>query len=176
VRQEVLWSTLRTILDRTLNAMFVFAGVLLLFAMVIISIGVASRYLFDRPIGWAIEIVEYSLLYIAFLTAPLVLKRGAHVRMDLIFSRLSPGLQSTLNLITSSVSTIVCFILFWFGVRVTRDLYRTGYTTPTVLEIPKFIVIAIICIGFGVLFLLFLIRTYNLLSSSKVSRSEKEGR
>jgi C4-dicarboxylate transporter, DctQ subunit len=168
--------TLKNILDQTINAMFVFAGVLLLFAMVIISVGVASRYLLDRPIGWAIEIVEYSLLYIAFLTAPLVLKRGAHVRMDLIFNRLGPRLQSTLNLVTSTLSTIVCFILFWFGMRVTKDLYRTGYTTPTVLEAPKFIVIAIIFIGFGVLFVLFLIRTYNLLSDWKAAQSGKEGR
>jgi C4-dicarboxylate transporter DctQ subunit len=167
--------TLKNILDQTINVMFVFAGVLLLFAMIIISVGVASRYLLDRPIGWAIETVEYSLLYIAFLTAPLVLKKGAHVRMDLIFNRLSPRLQSTLNLITSTLSTIVCFILFWFGMRVTGDLFRTGYTTPTVLEAPKFVVIGIIFIGFGILFVLFLIRTYNLLSNWKAPRSGKEG-
>jgi TRAP-type C4-dicarboxylate transport system permease small subunit len=167
--------TFKNILDRTINVMFGFAGVLLLLAMIIISVGVASRYLLGRPIGWAIEIVEYSLLYIAFLTAPLVLKKGAHVRMDLIFNRLNPRLQSTLNLITSTLSTIVCFILFWFGMRVTRDLLRTGYTTPTILEAPKFIVIGIIFIGFGILFILFLIRTHNLLSNWKAPRSGKEG-
>jgi TRAP-type C4-dicarboxylate transport system permease small subunit len=166
--------TFKNILDQTINVMFGFAGVLLLLAMIIISVGVASRYLLGRPIGWAIEIVEYSLLYIAFLTAPLVLRRGAHVRMDLIFNRLSPRLQSTLNLITSTLSTIVCFILFWFGARVTGDLFRTGYTTPTVLEVPKFVVIGIIFIGFGILFVLFSIRTYNLLSNWKVPRSGKE--
>jgi TRAP-type C4-dicarboxylate transport system permease small subunit len=166
--------TFKNILDQTINVMFVFAGVLLLLAMIIISVGVASRYLLGRPIGWAIEIVEYSLLYIAFLTAPLVLRRGGHVRMDLIFNRLSPRLQSTLNLITSTLSTIVCFILFWFGARVTGDLFRTGYTTPTVLEVPKFVVIGIIFIGFGILFVLFSIRTYNLLSNWKAPRSGKE--
>jgi TRAP-type C4-dicarboxylate transport system permease small subunit len=166
--------TFKNILDQTINVMFGFAGVLLLLAMIIISVGVASRYLLGRPIGWAIEIVEYSLLYIAFLTAPLVLRRGGHVRMDLIFNRLSPRLQSTLNLITSTLSTIVCFILFWFGARVTGDLFRTGYTTPTVLEVPKFVVIGIIFIGFGILFVLFLIRTYNLLSNWKAPRSGKE--
>ena len=165
--------TIRNILDRATTVMFVFAGALLLFAMLIISIGVASRYLLGRPIGWAIETVEYSLVYIAFLTAPFVLKKGAHVRMDLIFNRLSPGFQYTLNLITSIVSTIVCLILFWFGGRVTAELFRTGYTTPTLLEIPKFIVVAIIFVGFGLLFLLFLIRTYD--SFSKASRSEKKG-
>jgi C4-dicarboxylate transporter DctQ subunit len=167
--------TLSNILDRTINVMFILAGILLLFAMLIISIGVASRYLFDRPLGWAIEIVEYSLVYIAFFTAPMVLKRGAHVKMDLIFNRLSPRLQSTLNLITSSISTIVCFILFGFGVRVANELFRTHYTTPTILEVPKFIIIVGIFIGFAVLFLQFLIRTYNLLFIWKASRFEKEG-
>ncbi len=168
-------ATLNNILDRALNLMFAFAGILLLFAMVIISIGVATRYLFDRPIGWAIEIVEYSLLYIAFLTAPLVLKKEAHVRMDLIFSRLPARIRVVLNLITSTLSTIVCFIIFWFGVRVTWDLMRTGYTTPTVLEVPKFIIIAIIFIGFAVLFILFLMRTYKLFSEWKTTPSGKAG-
>jgi TRAP-type C4-dicarboxylate transport system permease small subunit len=166
--------TFNSFLDRILSAMFAFAGILLLFAMIIISVGVASRYLFDRPIGWAIEVVEYSLLYIAFLTAPLVLRKGAHVRMDLIFSRLGPRLQKILDLITSTLSTIVCFILFWFGVRVTWDLFRTGYTTPTVLEVPKFMVIAIIFVGFGILFILFLIRTYNIFSNWKAPGSGKK--
>ena len=166
--------TLSNILDRTINVMFILAGILLLFAMLIISIGVASRYLFDRPIGWAIEIVEYSLVYIAFFTAPMVLKRGAHVRMDLIFNRLGPRLQSTLNLITSSISTIICFILFWFGVRVANELFQTHYTTPTVLEVPKFIIIVSVFIGFAVLFLQFMIRTYNLLSSRRAHDLRKK--
>jgi TRAP-type C4-dicarboxylate transport system permease small subunit len=165
---------LRNIFDRTMNLMYVFAGILLIYCMLSISIGVASRYLFDRPLGWVIEIVEYSLLYIAFLVAPLVLKREAHIRMDLVFDRLGPRVQFVLSIITSSISTIICFILFWFGVRVTRELFRTHYTTPTILEIPKFIVVAIIFIGSAVLFLQFLIRTFGILSSRKASQSEKE--
>jgi TRAP-type C4-dicarboxylate transport system permease small subunit len=155
--------------------MFIFAGILLIFSMLIISIGVASRYLFNRPMAWVIEIVEFSLLYIGFLVAPWVLKKGGHVKMDLVFDMLSPKIQSVLDIITSSISTIICLILSWFGFKVTWELFRTGYTTPTVLELPKFLFTAIIFIGSGILFLQFLIRTLSLLSREGVSIGEKEG-
>ena len=163
------------IYDHTLHVMFIFAGILLIFSMLIISIGVTSRYLFNRPMAWVIEVVEFSLVYIGFLVAPWVLKKGGHVKMDLVFDALSPKIQSVLNIITSSISTIICFILAWFGFRVTWELFQTGYTTPTVLELPKFIFTAIIFIGSAVLFLQFLIRTLDILSTKGLPIGEKEG-
>jgi C4-dicarboxylate transporter DctQ subunit len=159
--------TLINIFDHTLRLMYIFAGVLLIFCMLSISIEVASRYLLDRPIGWVIEIVEYSLLYIGFLTAPWVLKHGRHVKMDLVLNQLGPRTQSTLDMIASMIGAIVCFILCWFGGRVTWDLFQTHYTTPTVLELPKYIFVAIISVGSMALFLQFLIRVFSIQSQSK---------
>ena len=165
---------LTNIINRTIDLMAILAGILLIFSMLSISMGVASRYLLDRPMAWVVEISEYSLVYITFLIAAWVLKREGHVKMDLVFNRLSPRTQLMMSIITSIISAIVCFILFWYGVKVTWELFRTDYFTPTVLELPKFVIVAIIFIGSLMLFFQFLIRTFGYLSTWKASQNLKK--
>jgi TRAP-type C4-dicarboxylate transport system permease small subunit len=165
---------LNNIFNRTLDLMAILAGILLISSMLIICVAVASRYLFGRPMGWVIEITEYSLLYITFLVAAWVLKRNGHVKIDLVFNQLSPRTQSMLNMITSGIGAIICFILFWYGVRVTWELFRTRYFTPTILELPKFVIVAIIFIGSLLLCLQFLNRTFLYLLNWRVSRDKEQ--
>jgi len=165
---------LNNIFNRTIDLLAIFAGILLIFSMLIICIAIASRYLVGRPMGWVIEITEYSLLYITFLVAAWVLKREGHVKMDLVFSRLSPRTQVLFNMITSGIGAIICFILFWYGVRVTWELYQTRYFTPTILELPKFVIVAIIFIGSLLLCLQFLNRTFLYLLNWRVSRDKEQ--
>lgn len=167
--------TLNNIFNRTIDLMVIFAGILLIFSMLSISIAVISRYLLGRPMGWVVEISEYSLVYITFLVAAWVLKREGHVKMDLVLNRLNARTQVMINIITSVISAIVCFILFWYGVRVTWELYQTHYFTPTILELPKSAIIAVIFMGSMLLFLQFLDRTFRFLSSWRASREKGEG-
>ncbi len=159
--------------DRIIVLMTIFAGILLVSAMLIISGAVASRYFLGRPIGWVIEISEYIILFVTFLVAAWVLKQEGHVRMDIVLNQLNPRTQSMINIITSGISAIVCFILTWYGAKVTWELFQTGYFTPTLLELPKFIIIAIIFIGSFLLFIQFLRRTYDNWGSWRASRDKE---
>ena len=161
--------------DRVLVVMTILAGILLIFSLLSINMEVASRYFLGRPMGWVTEISEYTLLYITFLAAAWVLKREGHVRMDIVLDRLSPRTQSMLNVFTSGMSAIVCFILSWYGVKVTWELFQTAYFTPTILELPKFIIVAIIFIGSILLLIQFLRRTCGYLSSWRALRDKERG-
>jgi TRAP-type C4-dicarboxylate transport system permease small subunit len=147
--------------DRILNALFVFAGILLAFATVSVALGIVSRYFFNRPWGWVTEISEYILLYIAFLIGAWVLRQEEHVKMDIILNLLPPGARTIMNTITSLLSAIVCLVIAVFGGRVTLELYRSKAFTYTILELPKFIIASVICIGAFMLFVQFLRRTYG---------------
>jgi C4-dicarboxylate transporter DctQ subunit len=161
--------------DRIIVLMTILAGILLVFAMLIISGAVASRYFLGRPIGWVIEISEYVILFVTFLVAAWVLKQEEHVKMDIVLNQLNPRTQAMINVITSGISAIVCFILTWYGAKVTWELFETGYFTPTLLELPKFIIIAIIFIGSFLLFIQFLRRTHNKWGSWRASRAKERG-
>jgi len=142
---------LGTILDRVVDTMAVIAGVILVLITSGVAFGIVSRYFFGRPIGWIVEISEYSLLFIAFLVAAWVLKHDGHVKMDMVVDRLRSKDQDLLNGITAIISAVVCLILTYYSARVTIELYQIGYYTPTTLEVPKFIIVAIIVIGSFVL-------------------------
>jgi C4-dicarboxylate transporter DctQ subunit len=153
-----LFAKLGVIFDRILDATVVLAGVLLVFAVVSVSVAVASRYFLGYPIGWVIEIDSYILLYICFLVGAWVLREEGHVIIDILLERLNPRTQSWVNIMTSLVSAGVCFILAWYGVADTWDLLKTNYFTPTQLELPKWIINVIIPIGSFFLFVQFLRR------------------
>jgi C4-dicarboxylate transporter DctQ subunit len=166
---------LTSFFDRIIVLMTILAGILLVFAMLIISGAVASRYFLGRPIGWVIEISEYIILFVTFLVAAWVLKQDEHVKMDIVLNQLNPRTQAMINVITSGISAIVCFILTWYGAKVTWELFETSYFTPTLLELPKFIIIAIIFIGSFLLFIQCLRRTHNNWGSWRASRAKERG-
>ena len=163
------------IFDRTIDLMAVLSGVLLIFSLLSVSTAIASRYFLNRPIGWVPEISEYILLSVAFLVAAWVLKGEGHVRMDLILQRLSPKTQLALDTVTSTISSVVCLIFTWYGLKVSWDLFQANYFTPTTLELPKFIFTAIIFLGCLLLSIQFLRRTYVYFASWKASRDKEPG-
>ena len=137
------------------------AGILLIFLMISVTVDVILRYFFGSPTSWVVETAGYSLLYIPFLVAAWVQKREDHVTMDLILHSLSPKTQSLVNTITAFISAVICFLLTWHGIRMTLYFFKLGYKTPTVLMVPKSMIIAIIFIGSFFLCIQFLIRAYS---------------
>ena len=137
------------------------AGLLLIFLMISVTLDVVLRYFFGRPTSWVVETAGYSLLFIPFLVAAWVQRGEDHVTMDLVLHSLSPKTQSLVNTITSFVSAVICFLLTWHGIRMTVYFFKLSYKTPTVLMLPKSILIAIIFVGSFFLCIQFLIRTYS---------------
>lgn len=160
------------IYDRTINITTLLAGILLIFLMLSVGLEVTLRYFFGRPTSWVVEIAGYILLYIPFLVAAWVLKREGHVKMDLVLNQLSPKTQSLVNAITSVIGAIICFVLTWFGIK--AALYFIGYQTPTILMLPKSIIIAIIPVGSLLLFIQFLRRTYSYLGGWRAPEKVEE--
>jgi TRAP-type C4-dicarboxylate transport system permease small subunit len=136
-----------SLFDHTIQVMRIMAGILLVLVTVGVSVGVVSRYFFNRPIGWLVELSSYALLYITFMVAAWVLREEGHVSMDFVINRLSPRVQFLVQAMTSAVSALVCLILTCFGVVVAWDLLKTNYFTPTMLELPKWVIIAVIFVG-----------------------------
>lgn len=139
----------------------IFIGIsclLLIFDMVLICAEVVARKFFQYSIPGAIELTEYSLLYITFLGAAWMLRREGHIKMDMILNALNLRVQSILSTITSVIGAIICVVLTWYSAELTWDQIQTGHFRPTTLEIPVAFTIAIIPIGSFLLFVEFLRR------------------
>ena len=157
------------IFDRTTAVLVILAGVLIIFIMFAICTEIVMRDFLNRPQTWVIEISEYTLLWITFLSAAWLLKGEWHVKMDMLLNRLNPGNQAVLNIITSVVGAGVCLALGWYSGEVTWDHFLRGVSEQAMVDIPKAPIMAIIPIGSFLLFIQFLRRTYSYLRGWRAS-------
>ena len=141
--------------DRLNEAIMILAGILLWGQMVIVNIEIVSRY-FGRPTTWVAEISSILILWIPFMIGGWVLRKEAHVKMDLLIEHLSPRSQALINFITSLIGVIVMFIVTVAGFITT--LYWIGNRTPTMLMLPRSPIIGIIFVGSLLFTIQFLIR------------------
>ena len=150
--------------DRLLDFFAILAGIIAAFVTLAVCAGILSRYLLNRPMAWVIEISEYSLLYMTFLSAAWVLRNNQHVAVDLIYSRLGNRNKAIADLFTSIMGGLVFVIIVIYGTKVTVSQYVTKYFTPTFLEAPKFMITIIIPVGAFLLFIQILRKIYRILN------------
>jgi C4-dicarboxylate transporter DctQ subunit len=145
------WATAGRFFDQILNVLAILAGIIMSFIAVVVCVGIVSRYVFNYPISWVVEICEYGLLYVTFLVAAWVLMKEQHVSVDLVYSRLSPRSQSIAGLFTSLAAAFVFLMITFYGFKVTKHQFDTKYFTATILEAPKFVITLIIPVGSSLL-------------------------
>ena len=88
-----------------------------------------------------------------------VLKRQKHVSVDLLTSRLGAKSKIYFNLAHSVMGIAVCGMLCWYGTDVAWGQYQRGVVDIQVVDIPKYLILMIIPIGFLILVCQFL-RTF----------------
>ncbi len=159
--------------DSANKLLVLLAAVLLIFIMLGIIVDVVLRQ-FGIALIWMFEMTEYSLLFITFLGAAWLLKTEGHVTMDLVLSRLNLKTQYRLNFITSILGAITCFVIAWYGTRVTWEYFQIGYTLNTELAPPQAPIMAIIPIGCFLLFIQFLRRGYRYLCNMRTSPDSEQ--
>jgi TRAP-type C4-dicarboxylate transport system permease small subunit len=156
--------------NRLLEAIMVLAGVLLWGQMVIVNIEICSRY-FGRPTTWVAEISSILILWIPFMIGGWVLRREAHVKMDLLLEHLNPRSQALINFITSLIGVIVMLIVTVAGF--ITAVYWIGNKTPTMLMLPRSPIIGIIFVGSLLLTIQFLIRALENLNQWRTGRAKE---
>jgi len=144
--------------DKTITIFAVLAALVVVFMMISVSFNVVLRYFLGRPLLWVFEINELAILYMTFLGTAWVLRREGHVGMDLLFAWVSRRTELFLNIVTSFISAIACLIATLYGVPVTWDYYIKGIYQISLLELPTALFLAIVPIGFFLLFIQFLRR------------------
>lgn len=162
-----------TMFDRFLDGLAFLAGILLVLASFGVAAMIASRYFLNRPLGWMIEIAEYILLYMSFLLAAWVLKKDAHVKMDVVVEFLSPRIRLVCNVFSAILGAMVCIVLVWFGTKVTWHLYQSGTLTTTYLEVPKYPLAIVIPFGSLLFMIQFIRKAYGFIKAGSAAGGEK---
>ncbi|HXE69891.1 MAG TPA: TRAP transporter small permease [Hyphomicrobiaceae bacterium] len=119
-------------LDRALGAT---AALLLSALMLLTTVDVISRYLFNWPLRGAFEVTELLLLSLIFAGLPLASRAGEHVTLDFIDRALTAWGRRLLRRLMDLVCGVILLGLAW-RVWVKADKIAAYGDTTEVLRLP----------------------------------------
>lgn len=142
--------------DRVIGALFYLACILLTLPVLVISFEITYRFFTGRSQMWVVEFSEYVLLLIPFLATAWVLKKGQHIRMDIVVNRFNIRTQAILNIVASVIAALICLVLVWYGWDVTWESFLKGTRFFNVIGLPRAPFTVFIPIGGFLLFIGFI--------------------
>ena len=165
-------SRLSAALGASFHFLAVLAALILLAMVAVVSADILLRNLARASFTWANEVSEYALYLITLLAAPWLLRRGQHVRLDLVLVLVPPRVAWAMELVADAIGFLVCLVLLRYGVAVTLDSWRTGSITIKNLVFPEWWLLAPLPAVFLLLAIEFVFRFHRLLTGEKARRSD----
>lgn len=112
------------------------SGYAVLACAALIGVDIVLRKLFAVSLGGTDEISGYVLVVTFAWTAAWALFRDAHIRIDIVSSRLPPGPRRVFDLIALASLVGVALLLAWQAWGVLRESLRLGSVSNTPLRVP----------------------------------------
>jgi tripartite ATP-independent transporter DctM subunit len=86
------------------------AALLVLAEVIVLLMGVTSRYVFHQPLVWSDELASILFLWLAMLGSIIAFQRGEHMRMTAIVGKLEPRGRAFLDLV--AIAAGIAFLSF----------------------------------------------------------------
>src|SRR5687768_7848672 len=118
-------------------ALAVLAALTLLAMVVMVSADIILRNLTRSGFPWANEVSEYGLYLMTLLTAPWLLRRGQHVRIDLVLTLVPARAAWLMEALSDVAGFAVCLIMMRYGIKMTVDSAMLGSITIKNLVFPE---------------------------------------
>ncbi len=134
---------------------------------------VLVRYVFHTPTIWATEISIYLLQFLVFMTPGAMLLDGNHLRVTFwIESRI--GLTRRVTECIAALTILpYAGVLTWFGAAYTIRAFERGMLSPTLLQVPLWMVYVIVPAGGALLVLAVAQRCYGIICSEHGSEATR---
>ncbi len=106
------------------------------------------------------------------LTAPWLLRRGQHVRLDIILTLVPARAAWMMEAVADVLGFAVCVVLIRYGMAMTYDSWRLGAITIKNLVFPEWWLLAPLPATFALLAVEFVFRFDRLLKGERARRIE----
>lgn len=123
-------------------------AVLMFSYAMIICTQVFYRYALNSSLIWSEELVRYGLLWGVMLGGVVALDRHAHIALDPLRERISPGAYRIVAWASGLFVIAFCAITAWYG---TEYAYRIRLMSSPASQIPMIYVYAAIPVGFSLM-------------------------
>lgn len=136
---------------------YVVSGILFLAAALLNIANIVARYVFFKPIFWAEEVLIFLMIWGVYVVVISITYRGAHLSMDLIYSRLNPPMKIIVNTVITA-TFIGCSILTAFESWKVVMLHYRNHAVTAGTNIPLVIPHAAVFFGFTLIAVTVLVR------------------
>jgi TRAP-type C4-dicarboxylate transport system permease small subunit len=154
------------------NALALLAALTLLGMVVMVTADIVLRNLTRTGFPWANEVSEYALYITTLLTAPWLLRRGQHVRIDLVLTVMPLRIAWVMEMLADVVGFTVCLVMMRYGIKMTMDSAMLGSITIKNLVFPEWWLLWPLPVCFALLAAEFVFRFDRLVRSEPERRSE----
>lgn len=141
------------LLDRVCDLLALFAGVYLTAIMLGIVVSALART-FNISGIWTSHIftfAEFGLLYIVMAASPWLVRHRGHVFVEIVTAALPETLKRPFSRVVSALCVIICLVLVWYTWGATAKAYRFGDAEMRSLDMPKYLLLGAMPIGFGLM-------------------------
>ena len=165
-------SRLSASFGRLFNALAIVAALTLLVMVALVTADILLRNLTRAGFPWANEVSEYALYAMTLMTAPWLLRRGQHVRIDLLLSILPPRAAWVMEAAGDVIGFLVCFVMVLYGFHMAADSFRIGSITIKNLVFAEWWLLAPLPLFFALIAFEFAFRLHRLLTGEPGRRIE----
>lgn len=122
----------------------------LIFVMVaVLLLDAVTRNVINLPLHWCVEFAQFTLAAYFFLGGAVTLKNDDHVRMDLIYSHMSPRGRMRMDLVTVACLGFYLAVMLWGSISslqyaIETDERRFSIWNPSMIPIKGLMVFCIV--------------------------------
>ena len=131
------------------------AALLVAAEIVVLLAGVIARYLFRHPLIWSDELASILFLWLAMLGSAMAFKRGEHMRMTALVSKMPPARRAFFDLLATTAA--LAFLLVILPYAWEYAVAEAVMLTPA-MEISNSWRVAAMVVGFGAMAIFALLR------------------
>lgn len=119
--------------------------------MVLITVDVILRYIFNRPIPGSYNLVQFLLVGVVFLSIAYVQSQRGHVKMDVATSWMSAKNQKAIDVFGHVLGIVLFSIIAWQGGKLAWKAWVIQDYTMGIVEFPLWPAKSLVPFGFGLL-------------------------
>jgi len=121
---------------------------------------------------WSNEISEGALYLVTMLTAPWLLRRGQHIRVDVILRAVPKRLGWIFEWVTDILGLACCLLITWYGARAALASFKAGSMSIKTLITPEWWLLSVLPVAFLALSLEMLFRMRRLALAERAPRDD----
>ena len=121
---------------------------------------------------WANEISEAMLYLITMLTAPWLLRRGQHIRVDIVLRAVPKQVGWLMEWAVDVLGLTCCALIAWYSARAALASFQAGSVSIKTLVTPEWWLLSALPLAFLALTLEMLFRMRRLALSERAPRDD----